>query len=259
MREASNLKIFLIAMAICAALVATLCLTFWLDAACQVEGRRIAMKNAGGVGCFEFWLNRYQSLAAAILATGVALYVVRPAFRQLEEMSRQTSKGAKEIAEAFAVSVDEEIEALDEMRRVIEYYVLLLYDFEMHETEIDEQVSEESTRVHEDIRKWLIPISRNERRRIATITINDMRGKLLAGIREFSSLTSNYVVHLRILAKSKSRSRLASANAAASLAAKRVKEVRVSLDALKAALEEISGSKWDEVRRLERKAQGIEE
>lgn len=31
-------------------------------------------------GCFEFWLNRYQTVAAALIGAVVALYVVRPVF-----------------------------------------------------------------------------------------------------------------------------------------------------------------------------------
>jgi hypothetical protein len=218
-------------------------------------------KEKPSFGCFEFWLNRYQTMLAALIGAAVAIVVVRPVFVQLREMSRQTSKGAKEIAESFALAIDEEIEAIEQIHRAVEFYILLLYDFEMHETVVDPSIVDESQRMTEDIRKWLIPVNRNGRRQIATITINDMRYQYLGALRQFSNKASEYVIHLRIMSQSmtKSPSRIASAAKAASAGKSKIKELREASETLLGALIGLSDGKWAQVRELERKAQGIED
>lgn len=78
----SQLGVFALAVLICCALAIVFCTWFWLDAACLVEGRRVAMKTTGSVGCFEFWLNRYQTMIAAILAVAAAFFTIRATRQQ---------------------------------------------------------------------------------------------------------------------------------------------------------------------------------
>lgn len=70
-----------------------LLLWYWLDGSCENPGRRLAIKQAGGVGCFEFWLNRYQSGLAGLLALAAAFvagrYALRAARIAAEPVSRQ--------------------------------------------------------------------------------------------------------------------------------------------------------------------------
>lgn len=93
------------------ALVCTIALCLhlwaWLEPTCANENRRIIMKAAGGVGCFEFWLYRYQSLIGNVLTAAVAgitlIWVARqlgPADRQASAIAAQTLKTvAGELAE----------------------------------------------------------------------------------------------------------------------------------------------------------------
>ncbi|OYX01579.1 MAG: hypothetical protein B7Z14_05805, partial [Bosea sp. 32-68-6] len=63
--------------AVCILALALVCATvIWLDAACDVPSRRLVMKQSASVGCFEFWLNRYQTLLAGILAVAGAVATV---------------------------------------------------------------------------------------------------------------------------------------------------------------------------------------
>lgn len=54
--------------AIVVSIAVALHLYLWLEPACTLQSRRIVMKASGGVGCVEFWLNRYQTLLTGILA-----------------------------------------------------------------------------------------------------------------------------------------------------------------------------------------------
>lgn len=113
MKITGQLGAFLLAIALCGAFVAALCLAFWLDAACDSAQRRIVMKAAGGVGCFEFWLNRYQQLIAAILAVAAAAVTIRQIERQISAQRKQTA-----------------IAMLDATRAFVQEYGDLLNDFE---------------------------------------------------------------------------------------------------------------------------------
>jgi len=81
----------LVASAIVLCLAAALHLYVWLEPACSIESRRIVMKAAGGVGCFEFWLNRYQSLIGSILTTAIAGATLLWVARQFDASRRQTA------------------------------------------------------------------------------------------------------------------------------------------------------------------------
>lgn len=98
--------------AIATAIAVVLYLWSWLEPACLNQQRRIVMKMSGGVGCAEFWLNRYQSLISAVIAAAVALYVVRPVFRQLREMARQSAVQLLERTETIARELENEREAV---------------------------------------------------------------------------------------------------------------------------------------------------
>lgn len=99
MKNVSQLGIFLIAACICAVLIAIFCTWFWLDAACLNPQRRIYMKQAGAVGCFEYWLYRYQGLLGNVLTAGVAGVTLIWVKRQLVPASEQA-----DIAKATALN-----------------------------------------------------------------------------------------------------------------------------------------------------------
>jgi len=61
----------------------------WLEPSCANEFRRIVMKSAGGVGCFEFWLFRYQSAWAGLIGAAAALTAAVVAWRAVQ---RQVEK-----------------------------------------------------------------------------------------------------------------------------------------------------------------------
>ncbi|CAN7334703.1 hypothetical protein LJR090_002535 [Bosea sp. LjRoot90] len=101
-------KVFGIAVAMCSALVLVLCLTFWLDAACLNEQRRVVMKTAGGVGCFEFWLNRYQSLLGNVLTAVVAGITLIWISRQFAAANQQTAAAASQTLRVRADELEAE-------------------------------------------------------------------------------------------------------------------------------------------------------
>lgn len=89
MQRPSKHLIAAISLAILAAIA--LYTSDWLLDACERPSRRIIMKSSGGVGCFEFWFNRYQQMISAIAAFGAAIAFGIPVWRQLNESKRQTS------------------------------------------------------------------------------------------------------------------------------------------------------------------------
>lgn len=46
----------------------------------------------GAVSCFDFWFNRYQTFAAALIAFATAALALKPAFIQMREMQLQTNQ-----------------------------------------------------------------------------------------------------------------------------------------------------------------------
>jgi hypothetical protein len=72
--------------------------SFWAYRTCHVPVGRAAIKATNSIGCFEFWLNRYQQLIAGILAlvaAGVAAWLV---WRQLRVMDVSRAVQVQEIA-----------------------------------------------------------------------------------------------------------------------------------------------------------------
>lgn len=87
-------RAMLVSIAITLAIAGALHLWNWLEPACSNEQRRIVMKAAGGVGCFEFWFNRYQTTLQTIFSTvlaGAGLYFVIGQLRGLTEQNAMTA------------------------------------------------------------------------------------------------------------------------------------------------------------------------
>lgn len=86
-----------------------------IDTACAMAA---AEKAAGG--CLEFWLNRYQTLAAGVLALLAAGIAVRPVYRQLGEMTRQSAAGAIPNLRVIATELEQEMPAMKLADRQLE-------------------------------------------------------------------------------------------------------------------------------------------
>lgn len=89
-------KAMLMAIVLVSSIALSLHLWDWLEPACANENRRIIMKAAGGVGCFEFWFNRYQGLIGNLVTAVVAAATLVWIARQLNLAERQAR--ADEIA-----------------------------------------------------------------------------------------------------------------------------------------------------------------
>lgn len=72
-------------------IAASLNLWAWLDTACDMQFRRVILKTSGSVGCFEFWLNRYQTLVASVIAFAAAVSFGIPAWYALKFTRRQSA------------------------------------------------------------------------------------------------------------------------------------------------------------------------
>ncbi|KRE02583.1 hypothetical protein ASE61_14990 [Bosea sp. Root670] len=79
----------LVGIAVALTVAAFMHLWQWLEPACSNEQRRIIMKAAGGVGCFEFWLNRYQTTIQTIISSALAGAGLFFVLKQLKELGQQ--------------------------------------------------------------------------------------------------------------------------------------------------------------------------
>lgn len=79
--------------------------------ACKAATGSVAGKEFD-FGCLEFWLSRYQTMFAAFIGAGVALYVVRPVFSQLVALNRQTAVQLETRAELRALELEGERNAV---------------------------------------------------------------------------------------------------------------------------------------------------
>jgi hypothetical protein len=73
------------------------------------------------VGCFEFWLNRYQTLFTGLAALCAAWIASLPVRKQLQEMSRQSAASARAGLVDQASALENERDALsdvDTLRRL---------------------------------------------------------------------------------------------------------------------------------------------
>lgn len=82
-------RAMLVSIAITLAIALALHLWHWLEPTCSNEQRRIVIKAAGGVGCFEFWLNRYQATIQTIISSALAGAGLFFVLRQLKELGQQ--------------------------------------------------------------------------------------------------------------------------------------------------------------------------
>lgn len=225
---------------------------------CSASVLAEVMKEKPEFGCGEFFFNRYQTLLAAFMGAAVALAVVRPVFAQLNEMAKQSSKGAKELAESFATAVDEEIAALKEISFLVSWYALTLHDFDMLPENVDPHLRQETRRINEDIKAMRAAVERNDRRQIADPTVVDIRKQFLKTLDEFVLFANDYAMHIVIAGRSQKKALSRSANKAGRAGKERAEAATKDSDALIAILDQLSVAKWAQVRQLERKAQGIE-
>jgi hypothetical protein len=77
--------------------------------------------GGGGVGCFEFWLYRYQTLVAAFVALIAALITVRPVRNQLAEMRRQSAQQAFQALRSLRVQIAEETVLVQDIKLNAKY------------------------------------------------------------------------------------------------------------------------------------------
>lgn len=94
----------------------------WLDASCDNEQRRIVMKLAGGVGCFEFWFNRYQSFAGNLLTAAVAGFALIWASGQLVAANKQVDAAGSQAAVAAAQAMRSVAEDYQTIREKLEQF-----------------------------------------------------------------------------------------------------------------------------------------
>lgn len=249
----SDKKSVLILTALIAVLLIGSTLLLEAKAACAPPGIKEAV-----YGCLEYWINRYQTLIAAVMGAAVALIVVRPVFAQLREMARQSSKGAKELAESFAAAVDDEVSALKEIRAFIEWYTLTLHDFEMEVGNVDPQLREEARRFTEQIKSHRAPIERNDRRQIADQTVVDTRKRYLGRLGNFLVSANDYSIQMTAASRNPKRpKRIIVVNNVAKVGKENGAAAIAESDALIQILDDLSRQKWAQVRELERKAQGF--
>jgi hypothetical protein len=64
-------------------------------------------------GWAEFWLNRYQTSLAALIALAAAFAAARPAWKQLRELTRQSEQRTYEALRERAVSLNDEYLAME--------------------------------------------------------------------------------------------------------------------------------------------------
>lgn len=216
-------------------------------------------KDKFDFGCFEFFLNRYQTLFAAFVGAGVALFVVRPVFQQLKEMAKQSSKGAKEIAEAFAVAVDEEIAALQEIMHTAGWCNMMLHNFDMLRSNVKKTLRDDIVLQIDAIREKLAPVERNQRRQIADTAVVELRKAYIANTRELMTAARHYSVQMSIVVTSDQPNvRIRPIEHIRSVGKARFSRLPTLTDELTELLEKVSEAKWAQVRELERKAQGID-
>lgn len=107
----------LVSVALVGAIALCLHLWAWLEPACANESRRIIMKASGSVGCFEFWLNRYQGLIGNLLTAAVAGVTLIWVAKALVPASRQASAIAAQTLKTLAGELASQSERVDGIRR----------------------------------------------------------------------------------------------------------------------------------------------
>ncbi|MFC6792738.1 hypothetical protein ACFQE0_26160 [Methylobacterium komagatae] len=76
---------------------------------CGIAIAQKAMTGEDATTCFEFWLNRYQTLVGTLIALSAALLALLPARGQLQEMRRQSAISARQSSIEVAKDLEAEI------------------------------------------------------------------------------------------------------------------------------------------------------
>lgn len=98
-------RALLMSIAITVSIATVISIIAWLEPTCSNQSRRIIMKAAGGVGCFEFWLNRYQSLIGSTLTAAVAGATLVWLAKQLVAADRQVAAADRQAGAAAAAAL----------------------------------------------------------------------------------------------------------------------------------------------------------
>jgi uncharacterized membrane protein len=101
--------------------------------ACANPNKRAAFKIVEANGCIEFWFNRYQTTIAAFVSIVVAIYVIRPALRQLAEMRKQSSSDARQVLREIIADMSEEVTACRSLNASMIMFNAIGYSFAQHE------------------------------------------------------------------------------------------------------------------------------
>ncbi|MGF7053968.1 hypothetical protein GGC47_003156 [Bosea sp. OAE752] len=166
---------------------------------CEAAKIKSAAPEKIEFGCFEFWLNRYQTVLAAFLGAAVALIVVRPVFLQLREMAKQTAVSAKTLTQEFAEGIDSEIDALAKLDNTVFIMSLVLYDFEIEE--IDQTTffdyADHRARMQE-FSANLVVLQKNSRRLVGGTELQKQRNLALACALQFRGRAMAYAHQLAL-------------------------------------------------------------
>jgi hypothetical protein len=87
------------------ALVVTWSLLIWLAGKCDVAA---SVKDQFFAGCTEFWLARYQTFIAALIALSAAVMAVVPVYKQLRETRIQSAVQTHEMLRQHSLLLQEE-------------------------------------------------------------------------------------------------------------------------------------------------------
>jgi hypothetical protein len=184
------------------------------------------------------------------------------AIAQLLEARKQSSRGAKDLAQDFAEAIDREISAVIGLTDGRHHLALALYDFEMHteDNEMAEHLLPEAQAYFESQRRHGETVRQNDRRQIGEATFSDLRKQFSAASAHCSQAVSGYIDDLRIMGASKQRNAVRADAAArkAALARAAMEKADEQSISFMMALEQLSRQKWSDVRRFEQEAQGIE-
>lgn len=230
--------------------------------ACVAAKSALANAKDFDFGCLEFWLNRYQATIAAIAAAGIALFVVRPAFRQLDEMAKQSAASARAHTEQFAADIEAELDSVAQVASAAFFLRLDLYDFDVEAWDWTEDL--DRTSIIAAGRKLLddmAPTRRNLRRQLDN-SVASARAKYLTTMGEFAFAAQRYAAAVtgNTVAARAGGDRLVRANRALDRAGKKAATAydaaEDAANELKALLSEISRQRWSDVRELERRAEG---
>jgi hypothetical protein len=88
--------------------------------------------NIGIVKSADYWIDRYQTLIAAMIALGVGLWAARPVYRQLVEVRRQSAIQTYEILHAISATLRDESRTATELALIGNYLLGYPNLFEEH-------------------------------------------------------------------------------------------------------------------------------